>query len=126
MSSSVRVHRLAEPSLLTWARTLSADPAQAFALAELYYGAIKEELIRTGGRPDRAYRVPGIEPPTWLWDFQASRYWVVYAVRPAGRRGWLTRLWRRPETEVVILGFQDRAPTPADLARLTTGTNLPG
>lgn len=122
---TVRVHRLAEPSLLAWARSLAADPAAALALADLYYLSIERELIRTHGRPERAVRVPAIEPETWLWDFQAGRYWIVYAVRRETRRGWLSRLWRRAKPEVVILGFQDRAPTPADLARLTTGRNRP-
>jgi hypothetical protein len=122
---TVRVHRLAEPSLLAWARSLAADPAAALTLADLYYASIEGELVRTNGRPERAVRVPGIEPATWLWDFQAGRYWIVYAVRSQTRRGWLSRLLRSPKPEAVILGFQDRAPTPADLARLTTGRNRP-
>lgn len=126
MPTPVRVHRLAEPSLLTWARSLATDPASAFALAELYYGSIEQELARTGGRPDRAFLVTGIEPETFVWDFQARRYWIVYAIREGSRRGWISRMLRRREREVIILGFQDRVPTPADLARLTTGRNRSG
>jgi hypothetical protein len=121
----VRVHRLAEPSLLAWARSLAAEPAAALALADVYYASIESELVRTGGRPERAVRVPTIEPETWLWDFQAGRYWIVYAIRRRTGRGWLSRLWRPAKREVVILGFQDRAPTPADLARLTMGRSRP-
>src|SRR6516165_8840958 len=57
----VRVQRLAEPSLLAWARSLAADPAEALALDDLYYETIERELMRTNGRPEPAIRVPGIE-----------------------------------------------------------------
>jgi hypothetical protein len=73
----VRIHRRAEPSLLAWARSLAAEPAEALAFADLYYDSIERELVRTNGRPGRAVRIPAIEPETWLWDFQAGRYWIV-------------------------------------------------
>jgi hypothetical protein len=125
MPITVRVHRLAEPSLLAWARTLAADPPEAFALANLYFAALEQELARTAGRPERAYRVPRIEPETRVWDFQPGRHWVVYAIRQIRRSGWINRLLGRREWEIVILSFQDRAPTPADLERLTTARNRP-
>jgi hypothetical protein len=125
MPLTIRVHRIAEFSLLQWARSLSTDPVEAFALAELYYTTIEQELRRTNARPPRSFRIPRIEPETRAWDFQAQRYWVVYVIRTESkRRGFIARLFKRPRTEeVVILGFQDRAPTRDDLERLTTATS---
>jgi hypothetical protein len=124
MRTTVRVHRLAEHSLLAWSRSLAADPAEAFGLAETFYSAVEAELVRTNGRPDRSFSVPRISPETRAWDFQARRYWIVYVVWEQAT-GWWRRLMHGKAREVVILGFQDRAPTRADLERLTTARNRP-
>jgi hypothetical protein len=67
MRTTVRVHRLAEPALLAWARSLAAAPAEAFGLAETFYSAVEAELVRTNGRPDRSFAVPRISPETRAW-----------------------------------------------------------
>lgn len=78
------VHRVAEPAVERWFRRIATDPHGGPALAQTYFNAIRDELVRTAGQPTGAHFVGWVRPRLGLWEVQHGTTWVAYLFKSEG------------------------------------------
>ena len=116
MTVKFLVHRIARPSLNDWRRRLSANRRGGIEFYETYLIALRDELIRTSGRPVGSRFIAHVHPPLGVWQFQYRDGWVVYIVQRSSSF-WL-RLMRRSGIRIIMIGLYDHRPTPEELESL--------
>jgi len=117
MEISVKVHEKARRNMVEWSYRLAPDEGDSIRFADLYFGAMKLELIRTRGYPANARLIADYKPGVMVWEFQLGSYWVIYTLQKHG--GLLARLLGKSMTKIVIPAIQPQDPSQSTIASLT-------
>src|SRR6476660_1894116 len=99
------VHEIARASYLAWRGRLSSGGPGGRELSGTYAHALRDELIRTAGRPAGARFLARIRPPLGIWEYQFGETWVVYVVQRLG--GFWRRLVGRSDLRVTLVAVYD-------------------
>jgi hypothetical protein len=106
MKVTVRIHDAVSGLVTAWRRSLSPNPADARALAQVYLFELKRRLAAAGGFPRETETDTTTNPPTYLCELTGGT-WVRYTVTNSRMFGWVR------SRDIEIIGLEERLPPPS-------------
>jgi hypothetical protein len=107
VKTTVRWHESTHDDLEVWVEDQPGRDPDRRLLTQNSLDELVRLLQATGGVPDNAIRIEGIEPPSYWWMYYDD-LWLQYTVREEPRKWW--NPFGRPVRRVTILRASRHRP----------------